>query len=561
MEKKWWKEAVVYQIYPLSFQDSTGSGTGDLNGIISRLDYLKNLGIDVIWLSPICESPGVDNGYDISDYQAIDPRYGSMADFDRLLAEAHRQGLKIVMDLVVNHTSDQHPWFLESRSSQENSRRDWYIWRDGFKGGPPNELRSVFSGSAWQKDEASGQYYLHLFTVEQPDLNWANPDVRNAVYDMMRFWLDKGVDGFRMDVIDAICKPDSALAVSGGPAENPFGYAGVHDYLREMNEKVLSHYDIMTVGETSSATVKSAALFAGNDGRELNMVFQFEHMFFDRDEQLGKWRAKEFNLADLKKILDAWQTGLYGRAWNSLYWNNHDQPRVVSRFGNDTGEESRTRSAKMLGLCLHLMQGTPYIYQGEELGMVNTPLRSLEDCRDVEVFNAYRELVEEKKLLSHGEMMAGIQKSSRDNARTPMQWDGTNNAGFSAGEPWIPVNPNYRAINAAIQAGDPNSVRSFYQRLIKLRKEHPIIVYGDFEDLLPGDKRVYAYRRRLGDQSLVAICNFSGTEIRGIDLNALGAGDGELLISNYAAETLDNARLLPYEGRAFLSALPAGAGA
>ncbi|MDR2070111.1 MAG: alpha-glucosidase [Treponema sp.] len=551
-DRQWWKEAVVYQIYPQSFQDTTGSGTGDLQGITERLDYLKNLGVDVIWLSPIFESPGVDNGYDISDYRAINPRYGSMADFDRLLTEAHRRGIKLILDLVVNHTSDRHPWFAESRSSRDNPKRDWYIWRDGFNGGPPNELRSVFSGSAWRKDEITGQYYLHLFTIEQPDLNWANPEVRNAVYDMMRYWLDKGIDGFRMDVIDAICKPESALAVSGGAAESPFGYAGVHEYLREMNEKVLSRCDIMTVGETSSATVESALLFAGRESRELNMVFQFEHMFFDQDRQFGKWLTKKFDLPGLKKILDKWQTGLYGKAWNSLYWNNHDQPRVVSHFGCDADEQSRVLSAKMLGLCLHMMQGSPYIYQGEELGMTNTPLKSLEDCRDVEVFNAYRELVEEKKLLSHEQMMAGIQKSSRDNARTPMQWDGTKNAGFSAGTPWIPVNPNYRTINAALQVQDPDSVWSFYRRLIKLRKEIPVIVYGDFEDMLPDDRRVYAYRRRLEGKSLLAICNFSGEEVSDLDLDALGAGKGELLIANYDAETLDTTRLRPYEGRAYL---------
>jgi oligo-1,6-glucosidase len=556
-DRKWWKEAVVYQIYPQSFQDSTGSGTGDLNGITSRLDYLKDLGIDVIWLSPIYESPGVDNGYDISDYRVINPQYGSMADFERLLAEAHRRGIRLIMDLVVNHTSHQHPWFIGSCSSADDPKRDWYIWRDGFNGGPPNELPSVFSGSAWRKDGNRGQYYLHLFAMEQPDLNWANPEVRNAVYDMMRFWLDKGIDGFRMDVIDAICKPDSALAVSGGPVESPFGCAGVHDYLREMNEKVLSRYDIMTVGETSSATVETAILFAGKEGRELNMVFQFEHMFFDQDRQFGKWRRKKFNLADLKKILDKWQTGLYGKAWNSLYWNNHDQPRALSHFDCDTDERSRLLSAKMLGLCLHMMQGTPFIYQGEELGMTNAPFRSLGDCRDVEVFNAYRELVREKKLLSHEEMMAGIQESSRDNARTPMQWDGTKNAGFSRGNPWIPVNPNYRIINAALQTGDPDSVWSFYRRLIKLRKENPLIVYGDFEDLLPGDERVYVYRRRFKDRSLLVICNFSGGEIRDIDLNALGAGRGELLITNYGTETPDKNRLLPYEGRACLSVLSA----
>jgi oligo-1,6-glucosidase len=555
--RQWWKEAVVYQIYPRSFQDTTGSGVGDLNGITWRLDYLKDLGINVIWLSPIYESPNVDNGYDISDYRKINPEFGTMEDFDRLLSEAHRRNIKIVMDLVVNHTSDQHPWFLESRSSKDNPKRDWYIWRDGSKDGPPNDLRSVFSGSAWQYDEKIGQYYLHLFAVGQPDLNWANPEVREAVFSMMTWWLDKGIDGFRMDVIDAIHKPESALAVSGGKAESCFGSGGVHGYLKEMRQKVLSRYDIMTVGETSSVTTKTASLYAGNDGAELNMVFQFEHTLIDHDSEFGKWRPVPFQLSKLKEIFSRWQTALYGRAWTSLYWDNHDQPRIVSRFGEDSTEELRVRSAKMLALCLHMMQGTPYIYQGEELGMTNMPFQKFEDCRDVEIFNACRELVTEKKLLTLEQLMEGVRKLGRDNARTPVQWDASKNGGFSTGTPWIAVNPNYVNINAASQVGDDDSVYRFYKKLIRLRKEYPVIVYGNYELLLPEDDRIFAYHRNSetknpGSPALLVICNFTGKELIGIDLSALGAGTGKLLIANYAADKISDTRLLPCEGRAYL---------
>ncbi|GHT66015.1 oligo-1,6-glucosidase [Spirochaetia bacterium] len=562
MEKKtWWKEAVVYQIYPRSFQDSTGSGVGDLNGITQRLDYLKDLGVDVIWLSPVYASPNVDNGYDISDYRAIMDEFGTMEDFEKLLSESHKRGLKILMDLVVNHSSDRHPWFIESRSSVDNPKRDWYIWRDGFKGGChpegglPNDLRSVFSGSAWTKDEKTGQYYMHNFAAAQPDLNWANPDVRNAIFDMMKWWLDKGVDGFRMDVIDAIDKPASALAVSGGKAETCFGNPGVHEYLKEMNQKVLSRYGIMTVGETSSVTVDTAPLYAGNDGKELNMVFQFEHTWVDHDKTLGKWKPLPLDLPKLKKILSRWQTALHGRAWNSLYWDNHDQPRIVSRFGNDSTEELRVLSAKMLAACLHMMQGTPYIYQGEELGMTNYPFNSLEECNDVEIHNAYRELVTEKKLLTHEEMMKGIRKLSRDNARTPMQWDDGKNAGFSAGTPWMGINPNYKTINAAAQVSDPESVFSFYKRLIRLRKEYPVIVYGDYELLLPEDERLFVYHRRFEDASILVLCNFTSQRITGIDIDALRNDDDKLLIGNYHDTETEKKVIMPYETRVYYSSI------
>jgi oligo-1,6-glucosidase len=551
-KKQWWKEAVVYQIYPRSFQDSTGSGEGDLRGIVSRLDYLKDLGIDVIWLSPIYESPMVDNGYDISDYEEINPLFGTMEDFDLLLAGAHGKNIKLVMDLVVNHTSDRHPWFIESRSSRDNPKRNWYIWRDGSGEGAPNKMDSVFSGSAWQYDEATGQYYLHFFAREQPDLNWENPQVRDAVFSMMKKWFDRGVDGFRMDVINMISKFPSVLAGDGGSGGPMCNGPRVHEYLNEMNKKVLSHYDIMTVGETPGVTIEEARRYAAESGDELNMVFQFEHMEIDKSPRLGKWALLRYRLTDLKAILSKWQTELYGSMWNSLYWNNHDQPRVVSRFGDDSTEENRIKSAKLLACCLYLMRGTPFVYQGEELGMTNAPLTKLEDCRDVEIFNAYRELVEEKKLLTYEQLMNSVRRCGRDNARTPMQWDNSPNGGFTSGKPWIEVNPNYKTINAASQMNDPDSVFSFYRKLIKLRKTHPVIVYGDYELLFPQDKRVFIYRRRYENDSLLVMCNFSGETIVDLDFNGVNWVWDRLLISNYPEAEINPPRLLPWEARAFL---------
>jgi oligo-1,6-glucosidase len=562
-DKQWWKEAVVYQIYPRSFKDSTGSGVGDLNGITGKLDYLKDLGVDVLWLSPIYESPNVDNGYDISDYQAISREFGDMADFDRLLAAAHERGLKIVMDLVVNHTSNQHTWFIESRSSCDNPKRDWYIWRDGADDdSPPNTLGSIFSGSAWKKDTATGQYYLHLFAKEQPDLNWRNPEVRGAVFSMMRWWLDKGIDGFRMDVINLIGKPDEALTISDKPLDEALSISDkpldaspndklTHDYLQEMYREVLSHYDIMTVGETPGVTPSAARQFAGFDAGELNMVFQFELMDVDADPQTNKWNQNRYRLSDVKRIMSKWQTELYGVAWNSLYWNNHDQPRVVSRFGDDSCVERRVRSAKTLATCLHLMQGTPYIYQGEELGMTNFPIQSLDDIRDVESLNAYRELVSERKVFSHEQMMAAIRKSGRDNARTPMQWDKTANAGFTIGVPWLAVNPNYVEINAEAQVQDPSSVFSYYKRLIALRKQYPIIVHGNYELLLPDDERLFVYYRRFEGRTLLVFCNFSGETLPRPP--GTGFGLGSLLISNYAETELAAALVQPWEATVYLA--------
>ncbi len=511
MEKKWWKESVVYQIYPRSFKDSNGDGIGDLKGILEKLDYLKELGVDVIWLSPVYQSPNDDNGYDISDYRAIMEEFGTMEDFDQMLAAAHERGLKIVMDLVVNHTSDEHPWFVESRKSKDNPYRDYYIWRPAKDGKEPNNWGSCFSGSAWLYDETTDMYFLHLFSKKQPDLNWDNPKVRDEVYDMMNWWLDKGVDGFRMDVISLISKnqefPDGTAGVNGYASFNePANGPHVHEYLQEMREKVLDRADTLTVGECSGVTLEEAKKYARNDGKELSMVFQFEHMDVDADGT-NKWTDKKMDLRDMKAVLTKWQKGLEGVAWNSLFWENHDQPRSVSRFGNDSGEY-RELSAKMLATCLHMMQGTPYVYQGEELGMTNAPFQSIEDFRDLDSINAYHELTEQG-VFEKEEMLRYLRRKSRDNARTPFQWDSTPNAGFTEGEPWIMVNPNYKEINAKEQMAREDSVFSYYKELIRLRKEHEIVVYGSYELLLPEDKELYVYTRSLGAEKLLIVCNFS----------------------------------------------------
>ncbi len=515
MKKTWWKEAVIYQIYPRSFMDSNGDGIGDIKGITSRLDYLKYLGVDIIWLSPIYQSPNDDNGYDISDYQAIMEEFGTMEDFDEMLLEAHKRGLRIVMDLVVNHTSDEHRWFMESRRSRDNDYRDYYIWREGKDSKtPPNNWGSCFGGSAWQYDEETAMYYLHLFSKKQPDLNWDNPKVRKEIFDMMTWWCDKGIDGFRMDVISMISKtkemPDGKITDFYGDY-SPYCVHGpnVHRYLKEMNEKVLSKYDIMTVGETPGVTTKLAKQYAGEDTNELNMVFQFEHV--DNHGKYGKWDDQKWQLTKLKKILSRWQTELYGKAWNSLFWDNHDQPRAVSRFGDDR-PQYRVSSAKMLATCLHMMQGTPYIYQGEELGMTNYPFKSPEDFRDIESINAYKEWCASGKV-SHEDFWPCITFRSRDNARTPMQWDDTEQAGFTANTPWIAVNPNYKEINAKAETLDPNSVFHYYKKLIALRKENPIMVYGKYEPLLEDSEELFVYTRTLNNEKLLTVCNFTDQDI------------------------------------------------
>lgn len=512
MNRTWWKEAVIYQIYPRSFMDSNGDGIGDLQGIISRLDYLKYLGIDVIWLSPVYKSPNDDNGYDISDYQDIMDEFGTMKDFDELLAAAHARGIKIVMDLVVNHTSDEHKWFMESRKSKENAYRDYYIWREGKDAQtPPNNWGSCFGGSAWQYDETTDMYYLHLFSKKQPDLNWDNPNVRKEVFDMMTWWCDKGIDGFRMDVISMISKTKEMPDGKDGDF-GPYCIHGpnVHKYLQEMNEKVLSKYDIMTVGETSGVTTELAQQYAGEDAHELNMVFQFEHV--EGDGKYGKWTDEKIPLVTLKRTLSRWQTELYGKAWNSLFWDNHDQPRAVSRFGDDR-PMYREVSAKMLATCLHMLQGTPYIYQGEELGMTNYPFQSPDDFRDIESINAYREWCSEGKL-SHEVFWPCIIFKSRDNARTPVQWDDSPQAGFTAGTPWIAVNPNYTTINAKAETADFNSVFHYYKKLIALRKENPIMVYGKYEALMEDNEQLFVCTRTMDNEKLLVVCSFCDHETK-----------------------------------------------
>ena len=550
MEKRWWKESVVYQIYPRSFCDSNGDGIGDLNGITGKLDYLKELGIDVIWLSPVYKSPNDDNGYDISDYQAIMDEFGTMEDFDRMLATAHEKGIKIMMDLVVNHTSDEHKWFIESRKSTDNPYRDYYIWRPAKEDGSlPNNWGSCFSGPAWEYDKTTDMYFLHLFSKKQPDLNWDNPAVRQDVFDMMNWWLKKGVDGFRMDVISLISKepglPDKETGINGYATFNVSANGPhVHEYLQEMRQKALNNADTITVGECSGVTLEEAKKYARSDEKELNMVFQFEHMDVDSDEKAGKWTTRKMDLRNLKKILTRWQKGLQDIAWNSLYWENHDQPRSVSRFGNDS-DEYREISAKMLATCIHMMQGTPYVYQGEELGMTNCPFNTLDNFRDLESINAFHELTEQGKMTEE-DMMAAIGYKGRDNARTPMQWDDSAYAGFSTTNPWIMVNPNYTKINAKDQVNREDSVFKYYQKLIKLRHESELIVYGTYDLILDDDKDIYAYIRTLGDEKLIVYCNFS-ENTREVELPEEFA-NGKVLISNYSdAKVNHKITLRPYE--------------
>ena len=512
MEKKWWKESVVYQIYPKSFKDSNGDGIGDIRGIIQKLDYLKELGVNVLWISPMLESPQDDNGYDISDYRKIYKEYGTMEDYEELLSEAHKRDIRILMDLVVNHTSDEHNWFIESRKSKANPYRDYYIWKDPVNGKEPNNWGGAFGGSAWEYDPQTQMYYMHLFSKKQPDLNWENEKVRQEVYDMMKFWCDKGIDGFRMDVISMISKdqsfPDGEMNNSLYGDFGPYCVHGprIHEFLQEMNREVLSKYDIMTVGETSGVTIEEAQKYAGEARNELNMVFQFEHVE-NGSGDYGKWTTEKYDFKEFKRIMIKWQEELQGKAWNSLFLGNHDQPRSVSRFGNDNPAYRET-SAKMLATCLHMMQGTPYVYQGEELGMTNVYFDKLEDYRDIESINFFTELTE-AGLMTPEYMMKCLMLRSRDNARTPMQWDDSAQAGFTDGAPWITVTPNYTEINAAQQLEDPNSIFYYYQKLIRLRKEKDIIVYGGFEPLYRDDEQIFAYIRRQDQEKLLTVCNFS----------------------------------------------------
>lgn len=531
----WWKKAVVYQVYPKSFNDTTGSGVGDLAGITEKLDYLKELGITVIWLSPVYESPGDDNGYDISNYEQIDPAFGTMEDMEQLIAEAKKRGIYIVMDLVVNHTSDEHEWFEEAKSSRDNPYRDYYIWRDPVDGGVPNDLQSTFGGSAWEYSEETGQYYLHLFSKKQPDLNWENPAMRQDVYQMMNFWLDKGIGGFRLDVIDLIGKQPDQLVTADGPK--------LHEYLQEMNEATFGHQDVLTVGETWSATVQNAKQYSNPDGSELSMVFQFEHILLDQQDDGEKWDLKPLNLVDLKRTLAKWQTELGDEGWNSLFWNNHDTPRIVSRWGND--EEYRQESAKLFAILLHLMKGTPYIYQGEEIGMTNYEMASLDDIYDIESINMYHERLAAG--YSETDILASVNAKGRDHARTPMQWRGDQAyAGFTAGQPWIPVNDNFTEINVAQNLSEKDSVFATYQQLIQYRKDHDIVVKGDFQLLYPDHPAVFAYKRQWQDDAFVVFANVSEEE-QTVDVAELSLND--VIINNYDEVTVRDGQLTlePYQ--------------
>ena len=540
MDNKWWKKAVIYQIYPKTFQDTNGDGIGDIPGIIEHLDYLEDLGIDAIWLSPVYCSPQEDNGYDISDYQDIDPIFGSLNDMDRLIAEAKKHHIRIIMDLVLNHTSDEHFWFQEALKGKDNPYHDYYVWRDGVEGCPPNDLTSGFGGSIWQWVPELGQYYMHQFSTKQPDLNWSNPKLRQELYAMINWWIDRGIEGFRLDVIDHVGKvPDEKIMVNGPK---------LHDYIRELSANTFGKAGLVSVGETWSATPETALLYSNPDGNEMSMVFQFEHICLDQDPDGTKWDLRPLPLLQFKEVMNKWQTKLHGKGWNSLFWDNHDLPRIVSRWGNDS-EEYREVSAKMLATLLHGMEGTPYVYQGEELGMTNIPLPSSIDAyKDVETMHAYRVL--KARGWSEKKILQSLCAKCRDNARTPMQWNDGPQAGFTTGTPWMPVIPNYTAINAASQVHDEDSVFSYYKKLIHLRKETPVIVDGAFEMLLPEDEEIFAYHRADDSQILTVICNFFDNERR-IDADSLVPEGSRLLLSNYK-DIADAGLLRPYEARMYL---------
>ncbi len=531
----WWKNSVIYQIYPRSFQDSNGDGIGDIRGIINRLDYLEDLGIDAVWLSPVCKSPQDDNGYDISDYQDIDPMFGTLADMEELIRRAGERGIRIIMDLVLNHTSDEHPWFLEAKKSRDNPYHDYYVWRDGTEGELPNDLRACFGGPAWQWVPELGQYYFHQFSVKQPDLNWENPRVRREIYDMILWWMDRGIGGFRLDVIDQIAKEPDLGITNNGPR--------LHEFIRELSRETFQKGDLITVGEAWGATPELARRYSNPDGSEFSMVFQFEHIGLDQQEGGSKWDLAPLPFQKLKDVLDKWQTELWGCGWNSLFWDNHDLPRIVSRWGDDG--QYRVESAKMLAILLHGMQGTPYIYQGEELGMTNVRYE-IGGYKDIETLNLYKERRELG--YAHEEIMKSIYARSRDNARTPMQWDDSPQAGFTEGTPWLKVNPNYPEINAAGQMKDPESIYSCYKQLIRLRKEHPVFVDGRFELLARESGQIFAYTRDDGKQRLLVVCNFSGEPAdSGL---AEEWKSMELLLGNYPDSQGD--RLRPYEARMYL---------
>lgn len=555
----WWQSAVVYQIYPRSFADANGDGVGDLAGVLSHLDYVADLGIDVIWLSPVYRSPQADNGYDISDYEDVDPVFGTLADLDLLIAAVHDRGMKLVMDLVVNHTSVEHPWFAESRQSRVGPKAEWYFWRDakpgvvaGQPGSEPNNWGAAFSGSAWQWSPERGQFYLHLFSVDQPDLNWDNPEVRDEIFAMMNWWLDRGVDGFRMDVINFISKdpalPDGSVTESGYGDGMPYFAHGpqIHAYLAEMRRRVFDGRPdtYLTVGEMPGVTPEQAREFTDGQTGHLAMVFQFEHVGLDHDGD--KWTPRKVSVRDLRATLGKWQEGLADGGWNSLYWNNHDQPRAVSRFGDDT--TFWFESATALATVLHLHRGTPYVYQGEELGMTNVPFTEIENFRDIESLNYFRDQTV-RLGADPAVVVAALRRSGRDNARTPMQWTGERGAGFSRSTPWIPLNPNHTWLNAASQLGDSASVHAYYRSLIALRHDQPIVVLGDFALLDVEAETVYAFTRRLGDRTLEVFANLSGEFVA---VDGVGQGSGEVLIGNYLPTQRQIGVLAPWEARAYL---------
>ena len=533
MEKKWWHQSVVYQVYPRSFQDTNGDGIGDLQGVISRLDYLSYLGINTIWLSPVYESPNDDNGYDISDYQAIMAEFGTMADMEQLISEAKKRGIKIIMDLVVNHTSDEHIWFVEARKNKDNSYRDYYIWRDPLNGDVPNQLRSIFSGSAWQLDEATGQYYLHLYSKKQPDLNWENEKVRQEIHQMMNFWIDKGIGGFRMDVIDTIGKlPDQGIT-NNGPK--------LHEYLQEMNQATFGDKDLMTVGETWGATTEIAKLYSDPKRNELSMIFQFEHVGLDQQKGKDKWDLQPLSISELKKVLSKWQTSLGEEGWNSLFWNNHDLPRIISRWGND--QKYREESGKMFAILLHMMKGTPYIYQGEEIGMTNYPISDISEVEDIESINMYHERLAAG--YSKEEILRSINAKGRDNARTPMQWDNSENAGFTTGTPWLHVNPNHQEINVENALKNKESIFYTYKKLIDLRKKNDSIVWGEYQLVHDTPEEVFAYLRLAVNEKWLVVGNISDKTQKFTVPN----GDFSLVVTNYPQETVPKGEIVlrPYE--------------
>ena len=536
LKKDWWKSAVIYQIYPRSFQDTNGDGFGDFQGIIKRLPYLEKLGIDCIWLCPVYRSPQDDNGYDISDYCDVDPMFGTMADMEELIGKAREHGIYIVMDLVLNHSSDEHKWFIEAKKSRENPYHDYYVWRDGKEGVLPNDMKAAFGGSAWEWVPEVEQYYFHQFSVKQPDLNWENPKLRQELWDIINFWIDKGVGGFRLDVIDLVGKVPDEKITSNGPK--------LHEYIKEMTAHTFVRDNLISVGETWSATPEIAKLYSNPDGSELSMVFQFEHICLDQQEGKEKWDLAPLPFHKFKEVWNKWQTELYGCGWNSLFWDNHDLPRIVSRWGDEG--QYREESAKMLATLLHGMQGTPYIYQGEELGMTNVKYE-LEEYRDIELFGMYKE--RRAQGYTHEELMESIYAKTRDNARTPMQWDTTEQAGFTTGKPWMKVNPNYTEINAAEQVDCENSIFNYYRKLIQLRKELPVLTDGKFTMLDMDHDQIFAYLRDNGEDKLLVVCNFYGNTVDYAVSEK--AEDLELLIGNYTEENMQTDVLRPYEARIY----------